>query len=102
MTDNFTMAIQILAKNTPNVLNVVDKLGGVGAVLSAMPDLLQIARTVNQLNADNPATAVPLQYGTQTEAEITAFQKAHGLDDDGIFGDATWRVCKKLLKIPSA
>lgn len=99
MADNLELAIQLISKNSGDMAALVERLGGVTGLLAAMPNILHLIKTVNALNADRRDQTVPLQYGTQTTAEVRAFQAKHmGANEaDGILGDKTWRKIKQLL-----
>lgn len=100
MANNLELGIGVLSRNSSDIADIVQRLGGVTGVLAAAPSVLRLFKTINELNAENPEEAVPLQYGTQTQAEVRAFQRKHFTDPDdidGIIGDKTWRKIKQLL-----
>lgn len=104
MAGNLEVAFAVLTRNSADVAEVVDKLGGVIGLMRAAPALLKILKTVNEVNESvGEDEALPLQYGNKTKAKVIAFQKKHGLDPDGIVGDKTWAKAEELLpKVISA
>lgn len=58
-------------------------------------DDLQTA--LNKLGAD-PQLDVDGNYGRHTKVAVMAFQKAHGLDADGIAGPLTWDAINKAMQ----
>jgi peptidoglycan hydrolase-like protein with peptidoglycan-binding domain len=98
MASKLGIAFDVLTNNHRDVADVIDKLGGIGNVLRAMPAMIKILQTVNASNEDDEQPQkVPLQYGDATKAKVTAFQKKHGLDPDGIVGDKTWAKVEQVL-----
>ncbi len=89
-------ALEVLANESSEVADVVSTIG-VGKLIKLAPAFYKIFSRIKKANADDPEEAIPMQYGTATFAEIKAFQRKHGLDDDGILGDKTWLKIKQLL-----
>lgn len=92
----------VLMSNRNDIVRIVDKLGGLGNLLSLAPELMAIFETISEHPSADPRTAVEsakqvLYYNSTTAAKIKAFQKAHGLTDDGIIGDETWAAIEKLI-----
>jgi len=99
---NVALAFEVLTKNSSEIAQIVDKLGGIINVLRIAPQLYAILQTINAHNAETPEESLPMQYGRQAYAEIKAFQRRHVLDEDGILGDNTWRVAKKFIAMGEA
>ena len=102
MADNLELAIKLISRNSSDMAAIVERMGGITGFLAAMPSILRLLRTVNDLNAEKPDDAVPLQYGLGTFAEVKAFQIKHGLSADGIIGDRTWLKIKQQLLVAGA
>ena len=68
--------------------------------IQAAPIGLRNAKTLqielNKLGAD-PQLVVDDSYGRETRRAVAAFQQAHGLEVDGIAGNATWLEITKQL-----
>jgi len=47
------------------------------------PSITQVQKRLNELGA-NPRLAIDGMFGTMTEAAVKAFQKANGLNPDGV------------------
>jgi len=94
--------IAVISNNSSDVLEVIDKLGGVGNLLRAAPAIYRIVNTISERNKDPVEEIERVEkqvfYGEQTKERVKAFQKAHGLEADGIVGNQTWRKVEELLK----
>ena len=101
-TEKLAAIIDVVASNSGDVAEVVDRFGGIANFAKAAPALFRIWRTVAKHtqdgNVDADAVEKALFYGEQTKEKVKAFQKAHGLEADGIVGNATWRKVEDLLK----
>jgi peptidoglycan hydrolase-like protein with peptidoglycan-binding domain len=94
--------IAVISNNSSDVIEVVDKLGGVGSLLRAAPAIYRIVNTISERNKD-PVEELEqaertLYYGEQTRTKIKAFQQKHGLEVDGIVGNQTWAKVEELIK----
>ena len=99
---NLEAAIKVIANNSSEVAELVQRFGGIANLLQALPAIYKIAGTIQKANADDPEKAVPLQYGLQTFADVKVAQREFGFtgaDVDGIVGDATWREIRKRLNM---
>lgn len=97
MSNSLALAFSVLTKNSSEIAEIVNKLGGFTNVVRVLPQLYTIMQTISAHNAETPAEAMPMQYGSATFAKVKAFQAAHNLDDDGIVGDKTWAAVEKAL-----
>ncbi len=58
-----------------------------------------VMRLQRLLNAyDRALLQVDGQFGQNTELAVKAFQRKHGLKDDGIVGKLTWETMLKLAE----
>jgi murein L,D-transpeptidase YcbB/YkuD len=94
--------IAVISNNSGDVVEAIDKLGGLGNVLKASPALFRIFKTMSDRH-DDPLIALEnvekvLYYSDATKERISAFQKKHGLHADGLVGDRTWSKVEELLK----
>lgn len=99
---NLSTVFDILMSNRKDIVEIVDKLGGLGNLLSLAPELMAIFKTIANHPSEDPAAAVAsaknvLYYNNETAEKIRVFQKAHGLTPDGIIGDQTWAVVEKMI-----
>jgi peptidoglycan hydrolase-like protein with peptidoglycan-binding domain len=60
-------------------------------------DAADLQRALNALGAD-PPVAVDDSYGRETRRAVEAFQKAAGLEADGLAGPETWLAINAKLK----
>jgi peptidoglycan hydrolase-like protein with peptidoglycan-binding domain len=92
----------VLSKNSGDIEDVITKVGGVGAFLALLPDIIRIVETLTA--AGTPAAAVPatIQYSAETKASVEAFQKKNGLTVDGMVGNETWAKVEGLIAIGAA
>jgi len=90
--------LAVISNNSGDVLEAIDKLGGLGAVLKASPALLRIFKTISERHGDLSDVEKILYYSDATKERVRAFQKSHGLHADGLVGDRTWSKVEELLK----
>lgn len=98
---NIDNIFKILANNSDDVEAVVKQFGGIGPLIRAAPALLRIMRTISQSKepvqeAQNISDLV-LYYGETTRDRVRAFQRAHGLQADGIVGERTWSAVERMI-----
>lgn len=89
----------LLKNNSGDVEDVVNKFGGISAVIKAAPALIRIGQTVaKHKSPDEAAERVErvLYYNDETRAKVEAFQRKHGLTADGIVGNRTWDKIEQL------
>ncbi|VVB68922.1 Putative peptidoglycan binding domain protein [uncultured archaeon] len=65
------------------------------AVGSTGPLVKTLQSTLNSAGA-NPALNVDGIFGPKTETAVKAFQKSHGLAQDGIVGPITWKALQNI------
>lgn len=58
------------------------------------PILLKLAESANSGEVQHMQSV--LYYNEKTKEKVIAFQKAHGLTEDGIVGDETWSKVEEL------
>ena len=90
----------VLTKNSDDIADIVERFGGVAAVVQAAPSLYRIARTIaarNKVEQDAEKIEHVLYYSDETAGRVRAFQKKHGLDVDGLVGPITWRAIEAAL-----
>ena len=91
----------LLKNNSGDVEDVVNKFGGISAIIKAAPALIRIGQTVaKHKNPDDAAERVErvLYYNDETRDKVETFQRKHGLTPDGIIGNRTWSAIEKALK----
>lgn len=96
------VVFDVLMKNRSDIVQIVDKLGGLGNLLSLAPEIMDILNTISSHPGKDPAAAIAaaksvLYYNNETAEKVKKFQKEHGLDADGIVGDQTWSAVEKLI-----
>lgn len=96
----FDTFLELLKNNRQDLMYLVEKVGGIGGLFDLAPHIIRIMATLGQTKS--PVDAAEhvqkmLYYGAQTKDRVAAFQKAHGLDIDGIVGDETWRKVEQLI-----
>lgn len=92
---------KVLANNTADVETIVRQFGGIGNVIRAAPAMLRIMRTVSA--AKDPVEEVNrvehvIYYNEATKERVKSFQEKHGLQADGLVGNATWKKVEELIK----
>ncbi len=90
----------VFTKNSDDIADIVDRFGGVAAIVKAGPALYRIAKTIAARNkADQDAEKIEhvLYYSDATTQRVKLFQRQHGLDDDGLVGNETWSKVEELL-----
>jgi murein L,D-transpeptidase YcbB/YkuD len=92
----FSDVIAVLGSNSSDIEDAINKLGGVGVLISVAPDLLRIMATLQKTNQTPDVAAQVLTYSAATAARVKTFQALHGLTVDGIVGDQTWSMVEKL------
>lgn len=98
MSNSLALAFSVLTKNSSEIAEIVNKLGGFTNVVRVLPQLYTIMQTISAHNAETPEEAVAMQYGPATFHKVKVWQKKHGLDDDGLVGDKTWAKVEQLTK----
>lgn len=99
---NIGDVISVISNNSSDVLEVIDKFGGIGNVLKAAPAIYRIFDTISKRHPSDPAAGAAdvekmLYYNSATKERVRAFQKAHGLEADGLVGNQTWRKVEELI-----
>ena len=89
--------IAVISNNSGDVLEAIDKVGGLGNVLRASPALLRIFQTISDRHELADLEKL-LYYSDETKERVRAFQKKHGLYADGLVGDRTWKKVEELIK----
>ncbi len=64
-------------------------------IQAVAPILMKLAESAN--NGDFKQMQMMVFYNEQTKAKVAAFQKQHGLLEDGIVGDKTWSKVEELI-----
>lgn len=96
MTD-FTTIFEVLAKNGTDIEQLINKIGGVGAFIHILPNIIHIIETVTE-NKSSISDVKSLAFTTPATTELVKrFQTQHGLVADGYVGDKTWNVVERLL-----
>ena len=90
--------IAVISNNSSDVLEAIDKLGGLGSVLKASPALLRIFKTISDRHGDLNDVEKILYYSDDTRERVRAFQRKYNLNPDGLVGDRTWRKVEELTK----
>jgi murein L,D-transpeptidase YcbB/YkuD len=90
----------ILANNSGDIEDAITQIGGISVLLRIIPDLYRIGQTAMK-NQPDPRQALQqvqtvLAYNNETKERVTAWQTAHGLEADGIVGNATWDKVEQL------
>lgn len=99
--NNFGALLSVLANNQSDVEDLINKFGGVGNIIRAAPSLIHIMQTISRSKDPVAQTEVVkqvLSYSEETKAKVLLWQKAHGLDADGIVGNQTWSKIEELTK----
>ena len=89
--------IAVISNNSGDVVEAIDKLGGLGSVLKASPALLRIFKTISERHDLNDLEKI-LYYSDDTRERVRAFQRKYNLNPDGLVGDRTWRKVEELTK----
>jgi len=89
--------IAVISNNSGDVLEAIDKVGGLGNVLRATPALLRIFQTISDRH-DLADLEKLLYYSDETKERVRAFQRKYNLNPDGLVGDKTWRKVEELTK----
>jgi murein L,D-transpeptidase YcbB/YkuD len=90
----------VITQNSEDIADIVDRFGGVAAVVRAGPSLYRIAKTIaarNKIEQDAKQIETGLYYNDATMDRVKRFQRRHGLEVDGLVGDKTWSKVEKLL-----
>ncbi|ARK32204.1 N-acetylmuramoyl-L-alanine amidase [Halalkalibacter krulwichiae] len=75
------------ASSTPSLLRFGDR----------HPAVVQLKRDLDKAGFTVPGNTTEY-FGSQTEAQVTAFQRAHGLTADGIVGPATFSKLEEVVQ----
>lgn len=97
---NLGTVFDVLGQNSKDIEQIIAQFGGVGNLLRAAPALLRIMKTVSahqepQVIAER--APVLMGYSDEIKVKVAAFQKAHGLNPDGLVGPNTWAKIEELV-----
>lgn len=91
----------VLADNSTEIVEVVNRIGLANLVRSG-PAIYRIMKTVADRQQADPDVLARVErmlyYDEATMDRVRAFQRKHGLHDDGLVGDRTWSKVEELLK----
>jgi peptidoglycan hydrolase-like protein with peptidoglycan-binding domain len=97
---SISAAFAVLTENSDDVRELMGQLGGITGTIKAMPAILRIAQTYSERSEpdQNDRVVKVLYYNKETRQRVAEFQRSHGLDADGIVGNATWDKVEQLIK----